>query len=79
MTSASRHRRTHRGMAARQALRLCEAELLSLTRSTQDGPGPPRIRAHTARAALRAAGLPPRLAAVLRSRLLLLPDQEARP
>jgi hypothetical protein len=47
-------------MAARQALGLCEAELLRLTWDTVDLPnssrGQPRMRVATTRAALRAAG-----------------------
>jgi hypothetical protein len=70
-------------MAARQALRLCEAELLSLTRDTADVPQTgvgirgvqPRISVATARAALRAAGMPPHVAAALRGRLRLIPEQ----
>jgi hypothetical protein len=68
MTSAPQARRRQRAKAARQALALCEAELLDR----------PRISAATARAALRAAGLPPHLAA-LRGRMRLTPEQEARP
>ena len=71
-------------MAARQALRLCEAELLTPAHG-QVGPPPaslgtghryPRTRVITARAALRAAGVPPDVAAALRKRLRLRPDQE---
>jgi hypothetical protein len=68
----------------RQALSLCEAELFALTWGS---PGPPharpatrrvhpRISGVTARAALRATGVPPDLAAVLRNRLRLIPDAE---
>lgn len=59
-----RARRQHRASAARQAISLCETDL---------------ARPHTsaaARAALRAVGLPPHLAATLRSRLRLTPGQE---
>jgi hypothetical protein len=74
--------------AVRQALSLCEAELFS---PTWDSPAPPhrrpatrrghdRISAVTTRAALRATGVPPGLAAVLRNRLRLIPDpQDAAP
>jgi hypothetical protein len=68
-------------MAARQALSLCEAELLRLTWDTADLPlgtadnrrGQPRISVVTTKAALRAAGVPPYLAAALRNRLRLVP------
>jgi hypothetical protein len=70
-------------MAARQALGLCEAELLRLSWDRTGMPSgwgeQPRIRVVTARAALRAAGLPPHLAARLRSRLRLVAEQEMRP
>ena len=62
-------------MAARQALRLCESALPQGTGRTQRGPR--RVTAVTTGAALRAAGLPPQIAATLRSRLRLIPDQEA--
>jgi hypothetical protein len=73
-------------MAARQALSLCEAELLSLTWDRADMPysstairrRQPRISVLTTRAALRAVGLPPHTAATLRSRLRLIPEQEAK-
>ncbi len=73
-------------MAARQALRLCEAELLRLTWDTARVPQgsagirhrQPRIRVATTKAALRAAGVPPHTAATLRSRLRLIPEQEAK-
>jgi hypothetical protein len=69
--------------AARQALGLCEAELLRPSWDRADVPPgsgeQPRIRVVTARAALRAAGLPPLLAARLRSQLRLMAEQEARP
>lgn len=80
MTSPARPRRRPRVTAARQALRLCEAELLKHEGSAQmpySGRGQPRIHAITARAALRAAGVPPDIAAALRRRLRLLPEQEA--
>jgi WhiB family redox-sensing transcriptional regulator len=85
MTSAPKTRRRERARAARQALRLYEAESISLawddaglaqrisrSRSRQ-------LRTSTARAALLAVGLPPPVAAVLRRRLQLLPDQEDQP
>jgi hypothetical protein len=72
-------------MAARQALSLCEAELPG---PTWDGAGlntlagtrraQLRISVLTARTALLAAGLPPHLAAELRSRLRLVPEPETR-
>ena len=82
MTGTARPRRRRpRARAARQALGLCEAELLTLTRDRTDAPdscrGQPRIRVVTTRAALRAAGVPPHIAAALRRRLRLIPDQEA--
>jgi hypothetical protein len=66
-------------MAARQALSLCEAELLMLPWDRADvprssasiRPEQSRISVATARAALRAAGAPPLIAAALRSRLRL--------
>jgi hypothetical protein len=72
-------------MAARQALRLCEAELLTPARghtgpppaSPGTGDGQPRLHPVTARAALRAAGVPPDIAAAFRRRLRLIPEQEA--
>ena len=67
MTSATQAHRRQRAKAARQALTLCDAEL----------PARPRISAVTARAALRAAGLPPHIAAALRGRLRLTPEPEA--
>jgi hypothetical protein len=72
-------------MAARQALRLCEADLAGCPRD-KTGPLPGnrqmpgsqnRVNAITTRAALRAAGLPPHTAAALRSRLRLIPEPEA--
>jgi hypothetical protein len=68
MTSATRARRRRRA-AARQALALCEAEL----------PARHRASPTAARAALCAAGLPPHVAATLRSRLRLIPEQEPAP
>jgi len=70
---ARRSRRRHRATAARQALRPCEAELLQHTR----GHWQPRIHPVTTRAALRAAGVPPDVAAVLCRRLRLIAEQEA--
>jgi hypothetical protein len=69
VTSGAQARRRQRARAARQALTLCEAELLAR----------PRISAAIARSALRAAELPPHLAARIRSRLRLTPEQGARP
>jgi hypothetical protein len=69
MTSAARARRRQRARAARQAHALCEADLHAR----------PRIRPATARAALRAAGLPPHLAAALRVRIYLSANRETRP
>ena len=69
-------------MAARQALRLCEAEQATRTSASlptttmQSGRGQQRTTTATTRAALRAAGLPPQLAASLRGRLRLIPGQE---
>ncbi len=72
-------------MAVRQALRLCEAEMPERTlngadpRSRENARhGQPYVSVVTARTALRAAGLPPHLAAELRSRLRLAPEPEAR-
>jgi hypothetical protein len=84
MTHGSRPwRRRPRATAARQALRLCEAELVRLTWDTADtppnAPGQPRTRVGTARAALRAVGVPPHTAATLRGRLRLAPEQEPEP
>jgi hypothetical protein len=85
MTHPHKARRRQRAMAARQALGLCEAELPG---PTWDGAGMNtlagtrrgqlRISVLTARTALRAAGLPPHLAAELRSRLRLVPEPETR-
>jgi hypothetical protein len=85
MTSAYKTRRRQRARAARQTLHLCEAELFALTwgdvslrhRTVRFRSRQPRMSA--ARAALLAAGLPPPMAAVLRRRLQLLPDQEDQP
>jgi hypothetical protein len=71
--------------AVRQALRLCEAELLRLTSDRADVSqssrgthrGQPRISVATTRKALRAAGVPPPIAAAFRRRLRLTPEQEA--
>jgi hypothetical protein len=73
-------------MAARQALNLCEAELPGLTWEEADVPqrgagihcGQHRISVVTTRAALRAVGVPPPIAAALRTRLRLIPEQEAK-
>jgi hypothetical protein len=77
-------RRRPRAAAARQALRLYEAELLKLTWDTVGtppvgGPGQARTRVVTAKAALRAVGVPPHTAATLRGRLRLAPEQEPKP
>jgi hypothetical protein len=85
MTSPHNTRRRPRAMATRQALRLVETETILLTwdnaglgqRTMQVRPRPPRTS--TARAALLAVGLPPPIAAALRSRLQLLPEQETQP
>ena len=73
-------RRRPRAAAARQALRLYEAELHRLAWDTAGKPptgdGQPRSRGVTAKAALRAVGLPPHTAATLRRRLHLTPKQE---
>jgi hypothetical protein len=81
MAPAGRPNRTRpRATAVRQALRLCEAEMLSPGWDTADAPPSgrrqPRTRAVTARAALRAVGVPPHTAAALRHRLRLAPEQE---
>jgi hypothetical protein len=77
-----RRRRKSRATAARQALGLYEADLLRLTWDKGDMPpgscGRPRARVVTARAALRAAGVPPDLAAALRRRLRLISEEETR-
>jgi hypothetical protein len=73
--------RMQRATAARQALSLCEAELLRLTGNRADVPyssrGQPRSRPVATRAALRAVGMPPHTAAAFRRRLRLIPEQEA--
>jgi hypothetical protein len=84
---ATPRRRRQHATAVRQALSLCEAELLA---RTWDSPGSPygrpggrrrhpRISAGTTRAALRATGVPPHLAAVLRNRLRLSREPEDAP
>lgn len=85
MSNAHNTRSRQRARAARQALRLCEAEVFTLTwgdvslrqRTVLAHSWQPRMR--TARAALLAAGLPPPIAAALRRRLQLFPDQEDQP
>jgi hypothetical protein len=86
MTNTIRPRkRRHRAAAARQALRLCEANLTSLTWDTPNSPrgvghiqgSQCRVNPITTRAALRAVGVPPFAAAVLRRRLRLIPELEA--
>jgi hypothetical protein len=77
-------RRRQRATAARQALSLCEADLLRLTWDRSDPSlrspglhqGQPRAGALTARAALRAVGVPPDTAAILRRRLRLTTEPE---
>ena len=81
LTHAARPNRTRpRATAGRQALRLYEAEMARLTWDTAGAPpggsGQPRTRVVTARAALRAMGVPPHTAAALRGRLRLAPEQE---
>ena len=83
MTRAARPwRRRPRATAARQALRLYEAELLQLAgtparrRLATGSPAPAVV---TAKAALRAVGVPPHTAATLRSWLRLIPEQEPEP
>lgn len=84
MTHTHKARRPQRAMAARQALALCEADIspgwhnpgLS-QRTTHARSRSPRTS--TARGALLAVGLPPPIAAALRRRLQLLPDQENQP
>jgi len=84
LARSARPRRTRpRATVARRALRLYEAELLRLT---WDSVGTPlsgrrqfRTRVVTAKAALRAVGVPPHTAAALRSRLRLAPEQEPEP
>jgi hypothetical protein len=83
MTSPARARkRRQHATAVRQALRLCETDLTSLTGETPNSPrGDRRIQGRvspiTTRAALRAVGVPPLAAAALRRRLRLIPEQEA--
>jgi hypothetical protein len=75
-------RRRPRAAAARQALRLYEAELLRHTWNTATPPTGDkhsRTRAVTAKAALRAVGVPPHTAATLRNRLRLAPEQAPKP
>jgi hypothetical protein len=72
-------------MAARQALNLCEAELLTPSWDKANIPqssagvwrGPSRVSVAAVRAALRAAGAPLHIAAALRGRLRLIADQES--
>jgi hypothetical protein len=76
MTSPARPtRRRQRAMAARQALRLCEADLPQRTWAIQGRHR--RVNAAATRVALRAAGMPPLIAVALRSRLRLTAEQEA--
>jgi hypothetical protein len=67
MTSVPLARRRQQAKAARQALTLCEAEQGIRSRTNPIA----------ARTALRAAGLPPLLAAALRNQLHLIAEQEA--
>jgi hypothetical protein len=69
MTRTAQARRRQRARAARQAVDLCEIDKLAR----------PRAGAAVARSALRAAGLPPHLAAALRSRIRLNSERQARP
>ena len=87
MTNTARPKRKRQhATAARQALRLCEADSTRPARETPDLPsGAGRIQGvqrrnspSTTRAALRAAGVPPLVAAVLRRRLRLIPEQETK-
>ena len=72
MTDAARpRRRWQRATAARQAIGLCEADPPQGTLGGQH-----RVTPVTTKAALRAAGVPPLIAAALRNRLRLIPDQE---
>ena len=76
MTSATRPRRRRpRATAARQALGLCEATLAQDTGCIHSGQQ--HVSPATARAALRAVGVPPLIAAALRRRLRLIPEVEA--
>ena len=65
MTRPARTRSRHHASAIRLAIALCEADHAR-----------PRTSPAAARAALRAAGLAPHLAATLRGRLRLIPEQE---
>jgi hypothetical protein len=62
-------------MAARQALRLCEAAQTQRTERIRGGRHD--VTTVTPGAALRATGVPPLAAAALRGRLHLIPEQEA--
>ena len=66
MTTTARASRFQHAKASRQALTLCEASMLTR----------PRVSPHVARAALRAAGVPPHLEARLRARLRLHAEPE---
>lgn len=81
-TAAKPRRRRPRTTAARQALWLCEAEVLRLTWDPAGAPLDsqlqPRLRAVTTRAALRAVGVLPPIAAALRRQLDLIPEHEAK-
>lgn len=87
MTSATRPRRRKQRAMARQTLRLCEAELVRPTSSRADTPHgnagsrheQARISTAATRAALRAAGMPPGVAATLCSRLRLIREPEVTP
>ena len=77
MTSTTRPRgRRPRATAARQALGLCEATLAQGAERLQGGQ--PHVSPATARAALRAVGVPPLIAAALRRRLRLIPERETK-
>lgn len=83
MTRTRKARRRQRAMAARQALRLYEAQLAgSISRlggmQACTGARATHITVITARTALRAAGLPPYLVAELRGRLRIVPEPEPR-
>jgi hypothetical protein len=86
MTTTARRKTTSPPAAAvRQALRLCEADPVRHTWNTPSPPGDPALIPSgqrgtspiTAKAALRAVGVPPLAAAALRRRLRLTPEQEA--
>jgi hypothetical protein len=86
MTAPPKPKRSRQhATAARQALRLCEADLTKLTcDASNPTSGAGRIQGRqrrnspsTTRAALRAAGVPPLVAAALRRRLRLIPEQDA--